>query len=279
MKLGNRKNSDTDHRDLKRVVGLGVVFTLLTGCVVTRLFYIQVLKPEPWRNIAPKQYEKRERLAANRGVIYDRNLNILAMDLPTISLAADPTVIPDIEKTASALQRVLGKETAFAELLQSKPGARYVKVKSDLTVYQQQNLIEETPQGLIFETERKRVQPFETTGLQIVGVTDARHTGISGIELAFNDILTGQDGWTIRQKDGMNRHFPTVDYPLEAPIHGKHAVLTIDHAYQTVLEEELQKGLEKYQAKWGAAVLMDPHSGEILGMASLIGNRYSDHCP
>ena len=61
------------------------------------------MNPEPWRVLAPIQYESRTRLPAKRGLIYDRQHNVLAMDLPSYTLAADPQLIKDIDQTARAV--------------------------------------------------------------------------------------------------------------------------------------------------------------------------------
>ena len=127
--------------------------------------------------------------------------------------------------------------------------------------------------AIIIERGRSRMYPFESLARPMIGRTDARHEGIAGIEQNFNSILAGQDGWAILQRDALNHNFSTVDYPVEPALDGRHLVLTLDYVYQTVIEEELRRGIEKYQARWGSAVLMHPVTGEILAMASLAGPR------
>jgi cell division protein FtsI/penicillin-binding protein 2 len=261
------------------MVWLGGSFTLMTLCILFRLFYVQVLKPDPWRSLAPAQYESRMRLPAKRGLIYDRRKNLLAMDLPGYSLAADPTQVKDAAETAQALAAVLeGDAHHYQHLLQTKK-TQYVRISADLTEKQRYALESRKISGLIFDRENKRTYPFESLARPLIGITDARHEGVAGVELAFNDILSGQDGWTILQRDGLNRNFSTVDYPVEPALHGRDMMLTLDYVLQTVVEEELRRGLDRYWARWGSAVLMHPVTGEVLAIASLAGPRLKNENP
>ena len=88
----------------------------------------------------------------------------------------------------------------------------------------------------------------------------------------MNERLRGHHGWAIYQKDAVNQNHSSLDYPVEKPRDGLHVMLTIDHACQTILEDEIRAGVKRYQAKGGFGILMDNFSGEILEMASTIGD-------
>lgn len=263
-----------------RIYWLGAFFSLILFSIVLRFFYIQVISRDPWISLAPAQYENRIRLSAKRGIIYDRQKNILAMDLPNYSLAADPTMVQNAEKTALFISTVLGGDPQkYSKLLSTEKHTQFIKIADELSEDQRHQFQSQGMRELIINRERKRSYPFTDLARPFIGLTDARHTGVAGIELAFNDLLAGQDGWTILQRDGMNRNFSTVDYPVEAALDGKHVVLTLDYVYQTILEEELHKGVMRYDSKWGSAVLIHPVTGEILAMASLIGPRLESESP
>ena len=260
--------------DSKRIRWLGAVFSLLILVILFRTFTFQVLKREPWNSIAPKQYEHRVKLTASRGIIYDRHMNILAMDLPIFSLAIDPTRVQNDATAASVLLEGLGgQEEMYLHLLSENKDKSFVWVKRDITETQKNDLLKSKIRGLIPVKERKRVHPYEDLGRQVMGITNSEHHGVGGIEQAFDKILRGEDGWAIFQKDGLNRNFSSLDYPIERPKDGKHVVSTIDHLYQTIVEEELRRGVMDHRSKGGSAVLMDPFTGEVLSMASVVGER------
>ena len=261
----------------QRAVWLGGFFTLTALCVLFRVFYIQIVDPDPWRSLAPAQYESRIRLAAKRGLIYDRHRNLMAMEIPGYSLAIDPSLVTDIHKTAEAVAAVMGDDPQKIDrLLQANAHKHYLQLKEKLTAEQQNQLQARDIPGIIFNPERERTYPFATLGRPLIGLTNANHEGIAGVERAFNSMLSGQDGWAILQKDGLNRNVHTVDYPIEPALNGRHVVLTMDYVLQTVVEEELRRGVEHCQARWGSAVLMHPVTGEVLAMASLAGPRLND---
>lgn len=269
--MRSNQNSRERNPDAYRVVWLSGSFTLIIVCILFRLFYIQVVKPDPWRVLAPVQYERRMCLPARRGMIYDRQKNLLAMDLPGYSLAADPTLVNDVEKTAQRIASILnGTQKKYVQLLQTNK-SRYVRLSSFLSEKQQYELHSLEIPGLIITQENKRNYPFDLLARPLIGLTDARHEGVAGLELSFNHILSGQDGWTILQRDGLNRNFTIVDYPVEPALNGRHIILTLDYVLQTIIEEELIQGLKQTEARWGSAVLMHPVTGEVLAMASLMG--------
>ncbi|MBN1780199.1 transpeptidase family protein [bacterium] len=263
-----------------RIYLLGAVFTGFVLTLLVRFFYLQVRRPDPWRSMAPAQYESRMKLPARRGQIFDRELNVLAGDVPVYSLAADPSIIGDFQKAGASIASVLRNDARhFIRQLEKDKGSRFVRLWEQITDGEYQQLKSLNLRGLIFLEEQRRTYPFGIMARPVIGWTDARHEGVAGVELAFNDVLSGQDGWKILQRDGLNRNFSTVDYPLEPALDGKNLVLTLDNVYQTVVEEEVKKGVEKYRAKWGAAVLMHPVTGEILSMVSLLGSRLAKENP
>ena len=274
MGFFRRQPKNSYKAEKERLYILGLVFSFLIIIILFRLFTYQVWKSEPWKNLALSQYQRRVKLIARRGVIYDRDMNILAMDLPISSLAIDPKQVKDIRGTSSMLARVLGgEEKTYEELLKKKENKSFIKIKREITEAQKKSLMRLKIQGLIFIDARKRVHPCGTLALPVLGIVNREHRGVGGVEQAMDKVLRGEDGWAVLQKDGLNRKFSSVDYPIERPVNGKHIVLTIDHVYQTIVEEELKRGVIEHKAKGGSAVLMNPFTGEILAMASVLGDK------
>lgn len=260
---------------MRRLGVMGWIFFGIVMILVFRAFTIQVWQRKPWINETDARYQQRIPLHAKRGLIYDRNFNVLSMDGEEISLAVDPQLLREKENCFAVLGDILGGSAREYERVCAGT-SRFVRLDGHLGEDKKQALSDSKLPGLIFMNERKRLQPYEQLGSQVIGVTDDSHQGVGGIEQACDAVLRGEDGWTIYQKDGLNRVFVTIDYPVESPIHGKDVVLTIDHTYQSIVEEELNKACRDHQAKGGSAILMQPFTGEILAMASSFGKIPTD---
>jgi len=248
---------------------VGVVFTVMVLAVLFRAFTFQVIHREKWTVQVESVYRKRVPLNAQRGMIYDRNMTILAMDIPVTSLAVDPSAIDDYESFSDSLSRVLKEDSdRFRQLLKDRMNSGFIPLYGDLSDEQIRRLKSSSLKGLIYYKERKRVRPHGETAIALLGITNADHVGVGGVEQAMNEVLAGEDGWTIYQKDGLNRDFASPDYPAFAPREGCHLILTINQVYQTIVEEEVRRSVIQHATGSGQAVLMDPFSGEILAMAS-----------
>lgn len=267
-------------KEMKRLRLLGVLFSLLMVVIIFRVFMFQVWNRDPWNAMALPQHQQYVKLIANRGVIYDRYMNILAMDLPTLSLALDVTQVEDREAAAGIFASILqGDQRVYMDILEKNKNKKFVWIENDITEHQRDTLYKSLVNGLISVQTRKRIHPYSMLGRQVVGITNGDHRGVSGVELALDDTLRGEDGWGIYQKDALKRNYTSLDYPVRESKNGHHVVLTLNQAYQTIVEEELSKGIADHQAKGGSAVLMDPFTGEILVMASIVGEMENGKVP
>lgn len=254
---------------MRRLRIVGAVFTVMVMAVLYRAFTFQVTDREKWTVQVESIYRKRVPLNAQRGMIYDRNMTIMAMDIPVTSLAVDPSVIDDHESFCDSLGRILKEDPGrFRQLFEERMNSGFLPLYGDLSDEQIQRLKISLLKGLIYYKERKRVRPHGETALALLGITNADHAGVGGVEQTMNEILAGEDGWTIYQKDALNRNFASPDYPAAAPRDGCHLILTVNQIYQTIVEEEVRRSVIQHAAGSGQAVLMDPFSGEILAMAS-----------
>lgn len=263
-----------------RIQVMGAVFYFLVLIILLRAFTYQVLNRERHKTMGSDRYRHPVQLMAQRGIIYDREKHILAMDVPSISLALDVTLVKDREEAALILSRILGGESVeYHDKLETNSNKGFIWIDRDITDDQKEQLIESKIRGLIFVDGRKRIYPYADLGKQVFGIVNAEHRGVVGAEQAFEESLRGVDGWAIYQKDALNRNFVTIDYPVEQPIDGNDIVLTINQLYQAIVEDELRKGVDRHNAKSGSAVLMNPFTGEILSMATILGRIDTDKEP
>lgn len=125
--------------------------------------------------------------------------------------------------------------------------------------------IKEEKEGYL---ESHRIFPQGTLASQLIGQVGRDGQGLRGLEFLFDDRLRGVDGWLQRVKDSHRRIQPGLESEGREPVPGMNLVLTIDRDMQEIVENALRDGVETYEAESGSAVVVDPHTGEILAMAS-----------
>ncbi len=215
-------------------------FIVLAG----RLAYFGLQHHEDLRLKASAQ----TRQAQDRPEIHDRRGQVLALDVPTSSLYADPQILLDIDETAEKLGAVLPDfdQEKVRKNLDTK--RRFVWLRRYLTPDQRKAVFDLGLPGLYFLREPKRFYPLGSQIAHVIGTVDSDNNGLSGIE-RFIDKRSAQ-------KPMGNEQLTPVQ-------------LSIDLRVQHVVVSELQKALDLYKAKAGAALVLDIRSGEVLALASL----------
>jgi cell division protein FtsI (penicillin-binding protein 3) len=256
-------------RDYKhRLLIVKVVFLLAFIAAGMRLVQIQVVESKKYQEVAKRQYEARVPLLAQRGNIYDRNGNLLVTNSDFVSFAADPTIAgEDASFIAREFSKVTGKpERDYIAKLQSKK--RFVWLERHLRPDLADSIPLRKMAGIVKMNEAVRLYHYDEVAGQVLGATNMDNVGVSGIEQQYNDLLRGQDGYVVLQKDGLGRKQPSVDYPREEAINGHSVELTIDLQYQSIADEELKKGVARAQAEAGLVVMLRPETGEVLAMSN-----------
>jgi cell division protein FtsI/penicillin-binding protein 2 len=125
--------------------------------------------------------------------------------------------------------------------------------------------------GIVRIENYRRFYPFGRYGSQVIGFTDVDNKGINGIEMQYEEQLRGKNGWTFLMADARRRFGYNVDYPSMPSKPGVDITLTIDKNFQTIVQDEIDRGVKRYHASYGMAVMMNPGTGEILAMYSSPG--------
>ncbi|MDB5508847.1 MAG: Peptidoglycan glycosyltransferase [Hyphomicrobiales bacterium] len=230
-----------------RIVACG--FVLLYGVIGGRLVYFG-MKPDSnsLRRAAS------EAVSASRPDILDRNGEVLAVDVKTMSIFAEPRRIIDKDEAVELLTAVLPGLDAreLRERLGSRKG--FVWVKRAVSPNERKEVFRLGLPGVGFLPENKRVYPNGPIGAHVLGFTNVDNVGIAGIEKYIDNQGLGE----------LNRAgFATTSTDLK-PIR-----LSLDLKVTHALRDEVQKGIERYKAKAGAAAIMDVNTGEIIALASL----------
>jgi cell division protein FtsI (penicillin-binding protein 3) len=256
-------------RSHRRLLGIKIGLIVCLSLLVVRLVQIQVIQAGAYREKARKQYESRMELPAARGTISDRNGKVLVSNTMYVSFAADPAVAgSDRDDIAARFARVFNKsrESYMGDMRDET--RRFVWLERGVKPSLSSRIHAGELHGLISREEPKRLYHYDRAAGQLIGVTGVENAGLSGLEQQFDRWLRGRDGFVILARDALRRTRPTVDYPRVDPVDGQNLILTIDADIQSVVEEELERGVTRAQAEGGQAVAVDPTTGEILAMAT-----------
>lgn len=242
-------------------------FLVIALVWVGRLVYLQVYKAAEYSEAAAASRTLSIDLPARRGTIYDRNGNVLATSVEATTIYANPKEISDVSGTAAALAEVLGGGADdYTGYLTQDTTFVYVKRQADTD--KADALRDRKLDGIYFLEDTKRVYPYGQTAGQIVGLVDVDGNGLTGLELYYDDILSGTSGKRVYQIGGEGVPIPDGTVVDEPAVDGQDIVISIDVDMQADLEDRLAQGVKEIEGSDGTAVLMDASSGEILAMAS-----------
>ncbi|MDD5455836.1 MAG: penicillin-binding protein 2 [Candidatus Margulisbacteria bacterium] len=255
-----------------------LVFLLIASLffiIILRLFYLQVIKHEFYKKKSRDQQERIIKLNPVRGDIIDRNGQLLATSVKAYSVYADPFLIRDKQKAAAAISEYLNVsnpqiwDTSRRFVWVKRKVPQEIKDKIDIT-------------GIYFLPDTKRAYPGKFNAAQLLGFVNIDDDGASGLEHYYNNILKGSPGSMIMESDPSGKFIYSYNQKIYPAKNGKKLQLTIDKNIQFMMENELQKAVETFQAKSAVAIMMDIKTGEILGMANypyFDPNHYSEYNP
>ncbi|MEA2383465.1 MAG: hypothetical protein QOH72_3436 [Solirubrobacteraceae bacterium] len=252
---------------LERRIGLlFAAFLILLFAAAGRALWLGGVKSGSLASAATSQQVTSTKLPAERGSIVDRKGNPLAVSEPAADVSATPYLVKDPIKAAEKLAPALGttpealvqklarKDTGFVYLARDIPADRAARVKKlNLT-------------GIDLAPGHLRFYPRETLAAQLLGSVGTDGRGLSGIEYARDDQLTGQDGERRLVKDALGQSINVRDTkPAKS---GARLELTIDAAIQNEVEQVLGQIGQTYRPKGATAIVMDPRDSEVLAMAN-----------
>jgi cell division protein FtsI/penicillin-binding protein 2 len=241
---------------------------LLLGLVVLwlRLAYVQLVRHAYYHDRAEALQEQRVLLRPVRGAILDRRGRPLARDLLTYSVSAAPREMRAPRETARRLADILGLDARRLQReFQSRP--RFLWVARHVPPARAQAISRLDRRGLYLALETQRVYPLGATAGELLGRTDLDNTGVEGLEFQFDALLRGQPGWATLFRDGHGGQHNLPRGLKREPEDGRTLVLTLDADLQAVVEGHLAAAVDSLHARRGAALFLDPATGQILALA------------
>ena len=250
-----------------KIVMLLIFF--LFALIIGKVFYIQVFSYEKLNSYATGLWSRNLPIEANRGKIYDRNGVVLADNVTTTSLVLIPNQIEDKEKTAELIAPILGisYEDMYAHV-SKKTSIERVHPEGRRLDYETADKISdlELP-GVYLLKESKRYYPYGEMLAHTLGFVGIDNQGLSGLELMYDEYLTGSYGAIKYFSDAKGNKLELSEI-YEQPQDGIDIYLTIDYNIQIALERELDNAISKYNPDQALGIVMDPKTGEVLAIAS-----------
>ncbi len=239
--------------------------------VVVRLFYIQVVNADFYQSKAKRQHESKIDLKADRGLIFDRNNNLLVTNDHEVSIAVDPLLLEHKDSLITILSKALDIDTLDLQKKINKPKARFVWIKRGIDRYKVRTLEKFEDKGLILRKEPQRNYLYNQNAAQIIGCTNIDNNGVSGLEMSHDSILSGHDGFLIMTRGRGGKLSYYADLPMKQARDGASMQLTIDMNLQQLVEYELKQGVIRTDATAGTVIALDVKTSEVLAMASYPG--------
>lgn len=259
----------------RRIVLLAAAFVAILGIALARAFWLQVVNGNAYAAMAVRQHRETVIVPAARGTIFDRNGEPLAIGERTTTVYANPRQVVRPKRLTLAVSEAFDLQPAavYPPLIDRSRGFVYVARKVD--PLKAEALEELGFAGLGFYSEELRTYPQGPVASQVLGYAGLDNKGLEGLERSLEKTLAGKPGSQTVVKDPFGRALDVVSTRPETP--GRNVRLTLDHQIQANAETVLEETVRQYGARAASAIVMDPHTGAVLAMATAPGfnaNRF-----
>ena len=268
------------------LIVLSIIMIFFVG-LIFRIGYFQFVRGAEYKEITARQSTSSKIISAKRGNIYDANNKALALSADVDTISCNPKAVAiysgsDInqEKT-KALKENMAKK--IAEIFEVEEAAIYKKLTSNnsyetLVSKVEQDKVDEfqkwlkeneVTNGINIDKDTKRYYPFDNLASNVIGFCGASGSGLDGIELSYDSVLSGTSGKLTTSISSLKSVIPDSDEEYIAPEDGSNVYLTIDSNMQSIVEKYLKQAcIENNTKNGGTCIIMDPETGAIKAMAT-----------
>lgn len=241
----------------------------LFGVLLGRLVYINTALSEKLTARAERQYAGNAVIPARRGSILDANHRVVAASRQMPDVFVDAARVEDIPSLASELAVRLNVSPAeLANKLASRPDSRYVVVAQGVDEVTAEAITSMKHPAVGLTDRQFRTYPLGSSMAHVLGIVGKDGRGLEGIELAFNEQLSGKNGRSSTIRDARRRPlFRVDDEPSLDPQDGASVVLTIDAEVQRITERAVERAVTEFGAESGIGIVLSPQTGDVLAMA------------
>ena len=252
----------------RRLAVVAGAIALWVAAIEVRLVYLQIFENADLLARAERQHERTQSAPAKRGDILDRRGRVLATSVDADTIYAVPSEIDDAADAVTKLCDALGDCTAKdRQGLIERLGTRraFAYIRRQVAPDQAKRVAALNLDGVGFTAESKRFYPNKELGAHLLGWVGIDNKGLSGLEYAYDPQIRGKPGTILIHTDARRHAYSRFERP---PTSGSSVELTIDQYLQHIAERELHAGVAENHAAGGSAIVMNPHTGEILAMAN-----------
>src|SRR5450432_1418865 len=258
------------------MIAIAGLMILLIG----RVAYLQTYGREQTIRRAERQQHQTETLYARRGSVFDSTGLLMAGTVQTQSLFVDPKFMQDefqedgrslidMDKSIAELAKLLDKDPLeLSKMLGDRYESRFIRVADNVDPQTCDAIEKMKLPGVGFEPMNERYYPMGSIGAHVLGGVGAEGRGLEGLEMKFEKVLAGRDGYKRTLKDARRRGIEVAAEDYLPPQNGQHLILAIDANIQMIAEQELASACDEFHAKRGEVIVMDPNTGDVVALAN-----------
>lgn len=250
-----------------KIVLLIIIFCFIV--IIGKVFYIQVISYDKLNELASNLWSRNLTIGANRGRILTSDNVTIADNITTVSLVVIPNQIKNKDLVIKDLARILKvDESKISEHVNKHSSIEIIHPEGRQLSFEIADQISALNyEGVYLLKEGKRYYPYDNLFSHSLGYVGIDNQGLSGLELKYDEYLTGKSGAIKYFSDAKGNKLDKSNVYVE-PTNGLDLYLTIDYDIQSAVERELNNVMNKYNADGAWAIVMNPNNGEILALSS-----------
>src|SRR5438445_811367 len=253
-----------DRKTFNRLLIVACLTLVWMTAVLGRLGYLQLFLHSEYMARAHRQQQRVIETTPKRGAIYDRNMHPLAMSIPVDSAFAVPSELGDQQLAARLISGVLGIPREVLEA-RFESSHSFVWIARKLPPDKKEAVEALNLKGVYFQKENQRIYPKRGLASHVLGFVDLDEKELDGIDYELDGQIRGKSEKIIVMADARQR-WVDAEEALREP--GANVVLTLDEKIQYIAERELAAAIAKTHAMAGTVMVMNPNTGEMLGLAN-----------
>ncbi len=244
----------------------GLIFSI-SCAFFCYIFFIQCIKFKHYQNISRREHQKKIVLCGARGNIYDRNGLPLALSEPCFSVFCTPIYSRARAKLMRGISEI--SERPLSEIKELVEKNKFFWIERKISARKKDEYLNLNDPSIGFTHDLNRIYTMPKIFGSVLGKCSIDNRGLEGLELLFDNILTGISGFIVYQKEPNGDIFPYYKYPEKEPMSGQDLYLTIDLQFQTILYSHLTECLKQEDARRGSGLIINPKTGEILAFVNI----------
>lgn len=275
----SNKSKNISHVQAYRINFIYLILAVVVCALIWRVLDLQVLNNEFLKGQGNARVLRQLDVTAHRGMITDRNGYPLAISTPVSSIWANPKEFDIDNKEVYQLAKLLKLNSQYIKnKIKKRASKEFVYIKRRINPDLAQRIMNLSIKGIHVQREYRRYYPDGEIFGHVLGFTDVDDNGQEGMELAYNEWLTGESGSKRVVKDRLGRII-AIEEQIKSPRPGKDLSLSLDRRIQYLAYKALKQAVQEHKAKSGSLVVLDIATGEVIAMASQPGfnpNRLQD---